>query len=437
MALAAMVLTLSGSAAAETVDRPQQQAQRGTVELWFWGYGSYGAAAGAGGAGAGAGANAAGAAAAAGGAVPPPVCTTRLLGCFNDSAWDNKPIAGARVLAYATKTTAASHRDCAATCCAAGFVVAGVEFGGQCFCDHGFSAATSHTHQLNTTACASKPCTGNATEDCGGACTIVVFEAVCPAGACVAPPPPPPKPLVPPGILAMMTGNGSAPPAATGIIGGCGHALHDNGTFGIPDSPWLKQQVGIAHGANLTFTPLIAGCTLVQLRSLVFAPAKVTAFVDAFVADAMANDYDGFNFDWEMGGFNDTDAAAYAALVVQLQPKLTAARGPNRPIAPVSACVGDAKNGLASPAGVQSAPTGQALLYDMGTYSSKALGFLEELHSGMELIKAPHLVVGLSASTDSWKAGAPSAADLHERFAALKSKGLRKIALFGAASQIK
>ena len=83
-----------------------------------------------------------------------------------------------------------------------------------------------------------------------------------------------------------MVGNGTAGSrAATGVIGGCGHAIHDNGTFGIPSSSWLSAQVAAAHGANLTFVPLVAGCTLAQLRALVFSSTKVDAFIAAMVAD--------------------------------------------------------------------------------------------------------------------------------------------------------
>jgi len=71
--------------------------------------------------------------------------------------------------------------------------------------------------------------------------------------------------------------------------------------------------------------------------------------------------------DWELGGFNHDDEAAFAALLVRLQARVLRSRKPGRPVSVVSACVGNAKNGLASPAGVQSAPPGQALLYDMGT----------------------------------------------------------------------
>ena len=141
--------------------------------------------------------------------------------------------------------------------------------------------------------------------------------------------------------------------------------------------------------------------------------------------------YDGINFDLELGGFGPAEEKAYAAMIVQLQSALTAARGPSRPIAPVSACIGDAKNSLAAPAGVQAAPDGQALLYDMGTYDSGGVAFVEELAGALERIKLTHLTVGLSASTDSWKKGAPTEAELGVRFKALGGGGVERVALFG------
>ena len=45
----------------------------------------------------------------------------------------------------------------------------------------------------------------------------------------------------------------------------------------------------------------MAGCSLAQLRALIFSPANVDAFVEAMVKDAVVNDYDGINFDLELG----------------------------------------------------------------------------------------------------------------------------------------
>eukprot|EP01052_Picozoa_sp_SAG31_P048433 SAG31_NODE_10132_length_1179_cov_1.378704_1_plen_304_part_00 len=290
---------------------------------------------------------------------------------------------------------ALSQQACAAACCDGGYgldpstpdasPVAGVEFGQDCFCDRPFTPALARAHRTDAAECAAKTC-GSGNEPCGGANHVLVYEYSCSSNCSFVPPPEPPaKPLVPPAVFAVMAGNGSAgSAAATGIIGGCGHQLGGNGTFKIPSSPWLTAQVAAAHGANLTWTPLVAGCTLEQLRQLIFFPARVDAFVTAMVKDAVENDYDGINFDLEMGGFGAREEGAYAEMLVKLQVALTEARGPHRPLAPVSACVGSAKNGLASPEGVQAAPAGSALLYDMGTYTSSTLSFSKELLSALE-----------------------------------------------------
>ena len=81
--------------------------------------------------------------------------------------------------------------------------------------------------------------------------------------------------------------------------------------------------------------------------------------------------------------------------------------------------------------GVQAAPAGSALLYDMGTYTSSTLSFESELIAAVESIKLGHLTVGLSASTDSWKTGAPTSAELDARFKSLAAAMVSRLALFG------
>lgn len=132
-----------------------------------------------------------------------------------------------------------------------------------------------------------------------------------------------------------------------------------------------------------------------------------------------------------MGGFGAKEETAYAELLVKLQAALTHARPAGKRIAIVSACVGDTKNGLVSPAGVQAAPPGSLQLVDMGTYTSSSVSFDAELLTALERIKLPHLTVGLSASTDSWKRGAPTAAQLQARFSPLHRAGVTRLALFG------
>ena len=150
------------------------------------------------------------------------------------------------------------------------------------------------------------------------------------------------KPLVPDSIFLKMAANATAGSIATGVIGGCGHSVGDNGTMGIPDSPWLAAQVAAAHGAGMGFVPLVAGCSLAQLRALVLDSSAAGACVATLVADAVAHDYDGFNFDLELGGFGAAEEAGLARLLVALQAGLVAARPDRDPARNVaSACVGD------------------------------------------------------------------------------------------------
>tara|TARA_B110000208_G_scaffold166669_1_gene205691 strand:+ start:233 stop:1831 length:1599 start_codon:yes stop_codon:yes gene_type:complete len=235
------------------------------------------------------------------------------------------------------------------------------------------------------------------------------------------------KPLVPASIFLKMAANATGGRIANLIIGGCGHSLGS-----IPESPWLAAQVAAAHDAGIGFVPLIAGCTLAQLRAMVFNASAVKTFVSALVADAVKHEYDGFNFDLEMGGFGAPEQTAFAAMLVKLQAALIAAR-PDRAAQNnvASACVGDTKNGVVAPKGVQAAPAGGAMLVDMGLYTSNDIDFSLELAQAELHMTKHHLVAGLSASTDSWPAPGPSTAQLTSRFAQLKLAGVRSVAVFG------
>ena len=137
-----------------------------------------------------------------------------------------------------------------------------------------------------------------------------------------------------------------------------------------------------------------------------------------------------------MGGFGEPEEEGFATLLVQLQASLIKARpgrDPSRNVA--SACVGDAKNGVVSPLGVQRAAAGTAMLVDMGLYTSNYFEFQRELDEALfgfkKKIGKGHLIAGLSASTDSWKQPGPSAADLQKRFQLLKSRDITSVAVFG------
>lgn len=177
------------------------------------------------------------------------------------------------------------------------------------------------------------------------------------------------------------------------------------------------------HAANLTFVPLIAGCTLGQLQALVLNSSAVDAFVAALAADATLHGYDGFNFDLEMGGFGKPEEDAFAEMLVKLQ----AALGQTKV---ASACVGDTKNGVVSAEGVQKSPVG-ARLVDMELYSSDDRHWSAELRNALLHMKVQHLTVGLSASTTSWKA-APTVDQVALRFDAMDKWGINAIAIFGS-----
>ena len=137
-----------------------------------------------------------------------------------------------------------------------------------------------------------------------------------------------------------------------------------------------------------------------------------------------------------MGGFGDEEEEGFAKLLVQLQASLTKARpgrDPSRNVA--SACVGDTKNGVVSPKGVQRAAAHTAMLVDMGLYTSNFREFQFELDEALfglrKRIGKDHLIAGLSASTDSWKRPGPSATDLQKRFQLLQSKDITSVAVFG------
>ena len=132
------------------------------------------------------------------------------------------------------------------------------------------------------------------------------------------------KPLVPHSIFEKMKGNTTSAPIATHVIAGSGHQvrLHEiwmlryrfihartsravlvqcvhvycqvttNGTWIIPNTTsytWLREQINLTHTAGLGFVPLIAGCSLTELRDLVLNSSRVDEFVNDLVEDAVTN----------------------------------------------------------------------------------------------------------------------------------------------------
>lgn len=126
-----------------------------------------------------------------------------------------------------------------------------------------------------------------------------------------------------------------------------------------------------------------------------------------------------------MGGFGKQEEDAFALLLVKLQKALGDTKV-------ASACVGDTKNGVVSPKGVQTARAGGARLVDMALYSSNDLHWREEMTQAGLHIKPKHLTVGLSAAATSWKV-APTAVEVALRFSAMRTWDVDAIAVFGLA----
>ncbi|TAQ87864.1 hypothetical protein B7494_g3826 [Chlorociboria aeruginascens] len=89
-------------------------------------------------------------------------------GCFADSV-NARVITGQELVSIGNHQVSAS--DCAAHCQSSGFTVAGVEYGGQCFCGD-----TLPTQSLDASACG-MPCEGDKTQMCGGSNAIGVWTA--------------------------------------------------------------------------------------------------------------------------------------------------------------------------------------------------------------------------------------------------------------------
>ena len=96
-------------------------------------------------------------------------------GCYTDSA--------DRVLAnsvHTPETTAKMTVElCTSTCAQQGYSFAGVEYGGECFCDNKLGSAA----QLKTDGTCNMPCNGDKTEFCGGPYRLNVYSKGSPTSA--------------------------------------------------------------------------------------------------------------------------------------------------------------------------------------------------------------------------------------------------------------
>lgn len=97
---------------------------------------------------------------------------TRRRGCFYDKA-------ELRLLQLEVNPQRALTQEaCAAACSRFAKGIAGVEFGSQCFCANAFNPTANQT-VMPADDCNAMKCPGNATQGCGGADRIYVFEFLC------------------------------------------------------------------------------------------------------------------------------------------------------------------------------------------------------------------------------------------------------------------
>lgn len=86
-------------------------------------------------------------------------------GCFTDST-------SARSLAH-SMVTSGTVESCLQTCAAAGYTIAGLEYGGECWCDQ-VASVTMKT--APATAC-NMACSGNSAETCGGSNALSIYNS--------------------------------------------------------------------------------------------------------------------------------------------------------------------------------------------------------------------------------------------------------------------
>ena len=219
---------------------------------------------------------------------------------------------------------------------------------------------------------------------------------------------------------------------ATNLFVGFGHAMHSAGNAGVAGevaSNRTARLVTKAHSANVTVQPLIeywADGSSASYKTFIRNATKQAEFVELYVADALRYGYDGYNLDWEFGNFTDGDAALCSKFIATFARAL-AVHGKQ-----VSTCQGSMKY---SNTGYVDEPNYRA--YSMETYDSALTGFLKELGAGVSKLASrgnsdvQHWGAGLSASSQAWKNGAPTHAELQERFCALRGSGVYYISLFG------
>lgn len=108
-------------------------------------------------------------------ALPPNVTVTlpagwSYAGCYTDAV-NPRSLGTTGVLFAGIGAGKVTSSACVAYCAAAGYSIAGTEFGSQCFCDN---ELTNSARAANSVC--DMPCQGNAAEVCGGAAALSVFS---------------------------------------------------------------------------------------------------------------------------------------------------------------------------------------------------------------------------------------------------------------------
>ena len=104
----------------------------------------------------------------------------RYLGCYSDDVAHRSLSRGP---AGAPSSSQMTVGGCAQGCAAAGYSLAGVEYGGECFCDNALaSSAQLQAGDAASSGC-DMTCNGNRTQWCGGANRLNVYSAALPSSS--------------------------------------------------------------------------------------------------------------------------------------------------------------------------------------------------------------------------------------------------------------
>ena len=267
-----------------------------------------------------------------------------LLGCFDDTACPTgcaHPLLPRYQVQLHDKVTLGA---CASACAGLRLAVAGIDGGNHCFCGSAadLAAAAAGSHSRPQAECQSAPCHAAPAEKCGGTGRLLAYNFSCspgprpptPTPPPPPPPPPTPTPTPPPPPVPPRKGKRSV---MIWFLGSCPDGLLCNATG------WARRIAAMkAHSDNFTAVspPLYniaadgsfariggdaAGSYAVlfphmrelaalglEVHPLIAGPPNMggqaalirnpTRYIDAAVAEAVRNNWTGYNFDNELRG---------------------------------------------------------------------------------------------------------------------------------------